>query len=77
MDIPKFFDVDALVTNFDIEEDNFTLMNAQHIVARIARFEKWTMLLKASPSVLEMAKLLFDNMRKISSEEWEFYIVGC
>ena len=50
-------------------------MNAQHIVARIAGFEKWTMLLKASPSAMELAKMLFGNMHKITSEEWEFYIL--
>lgn len=45
---PKFFDVDALVTDFEIDEDNFTLMNAQHIIAKLVGFEKWTELLKAS-----------------------------
>jgi len=73
---PKFFDVDALVTDFDIDENDFTLMNAQHIIAKLAGFEKWTAMLKASPSALELAKLLFDNMHKISIEEWEIYISG-
>lgn len=73
---PKFFDVDALITDFDIDENHFTLMNAQHIIAKLVGFEKWTEMLKASPSALELAKLLFDNMHKISIEEWEIYISG-
>lgn len=72
---PKFFDVDALVTDFDIDEDHFTLMNAQHIIAKLAGFEKWTDMLKASLPALELAKLLFDNMHKIRNEEWEYYIL--
>lgn len=73
---PKFFDVDALVTDFEIHENHFTLMNAQHIIARLVGLEKWTMLLKASPEALELSKLLFDNMHKISIEEWDIYISG-
>jgi len=73
---PKFFDVDALVTDFDIDENDFTLMKAQHIIAKLAGFEKWTAMLKASPAALELAKLLFDNMHKVSVEEWEIYISG-
>ncbi|MES2239410.1 MAG: hypothetical protein V4497_04045 [Bacteroidota bacterium] len=72
----KFFDVDAVVTDFDIDENHFTLMNAQHIIARLGGCEKWTVLLKASPEVLELSKLLFDNMHKISVEEWDVYISG-
>lgn len=73
---PKFFDVDALITDFDIDEENFTLMNAQHIIAKLVGFEKWTVMLKASPLALELSKLLFDNMHKIRNEEWEYYILG-
>ncbi|WP_316777853.1 hypothetical protein [Pedobacter antarcticus] len=73
---PKFFDVDALALDFDIDEDNFTLMNAQHYIARLAGFGKWTEILKASPSALELSKLLFDNMHKVSVMEWEIYISG-
>lgn len=71
---PRFFDVDALALDFDIDEDNFTLMNAQHYIARLVGFRKWTDMLKASPSALELSKLLFDNMHKVSVIEWDIYI---
>jgi len=71
---PKFFDVDALVTDFEIDENNFSLMNAQHIIARLSGFEKWTEMLRSSRYVLELAKLLFDNMHKITIESWDYYV---
>jgi hypothetical protein len=71
---PKFFDVEALALDFDIDEDNFTLMNAQHYIARLAGFRKWTDMLKASSSILDLSKLLFDNMHKVSVIEWDIYI---
>lgn len=71
---PKFFDVDALVIDFDIDEGNFTLMKSQHYIAQLAGFRKWTDMLKASPSALELSKLMFDNMHKVSVDEWDIYI---
>ena len=72
---PKFFDVDALITDFGIDENHFKLMNAQHIIANLVGFSKWTEMIDASPSALKLAKLLFDNMHKIRNEEWEYYIL--
>ncbi len=71
---PKNFDIDAIVCDFDLDEDNFSLMNAQHIIAQIAGFEKWAELLKASVSELELAKLLFDNQDIIHVQTWNDYI---
>lgn len=71
---PKYFDIDGLFLDFDSDEENFSLMKAQHLIAKLAGFDKWTDLSKASSEELELAKLLFDNMHKISAEEWEFYI---
>jgi hypothetical protein len=73
---PKFFDVDVLILDYDIDEDNFSLMNAQHYIAKLAGFTRWTEMLKASPSAQELSKLLFDNMHKISVIEWDIYISG-
>ena len=51
-------------------------MKAQHIIAQIVGFKKWTDMLKASEPELELAKLLFDNQDKVSAEDWEMYIMG-
>ena len=71
---PKYFDIDAIICDFDIDEDNFTLMNAQHVIALIAGFEKWAELLRASAPELELAKLLFDNQDIIHIQTWRDYI---
>lgn len=71
---PKYFDVDALVTDYNINEKKFKLMNAQHIIAKLAGFDKWTELCDASEPTLELGKLLFVNMHKIRAEDWQYYI---
>lgn len=73
---PKYFDIEEIILAYDLDEDDFSLMKAQHIIALIIGFNKWTDLLKASETELELAKLLFDNQDKISLEDWEMYIAG-
>ena len=51
-------------------------MNAQHIIAKLAGFNKWTELAKATETELQRSKLLFDNMHKVSAEEWVWCIFG-
>lgn len=72
---PKYFNIDELVCAYDIDEDNFSLMKAQHIIAIMVGFKKWTDLSKASDAELELAKLLLDNRDEIPFEEWEMYII--
>ncbi|MBO9199423.1 MULTISPECIES: hypothetical protein [Niastella] len=73
---PKYFNIASIVLYFDIDEEDFSLMKAQHIIAKIIGFRKWTDLLNASEVEQELAKLLFDNQDKISAEDWEMYILG-
>lgn len=73
---PKYFDIDGIVVDYDLDEENFSLMNAQHIISRMAGFRKWTDMLKASDIELQLAKLLFDNQDKISIDEWDMYIAS-
>lgn len=68
---PKYFDIDAIFVDYDLNEENLSLMRIQHIFAQMLGFEKWTALSKASEAELELAKLLFDNQDKIFLEEWE------
>ena len=75
---PRFFDVDRIIADFDINENGeFTLMNAQHIIAIFAGFRKWTDLNKASVARLELEKQLFLNRRHPAwdniFEDWKMY----
>lgn len=71
---PQYFDIDRIILEYDVNEDKFTLMKAQHIISNMAGFSKWADLLNCSPSELELAKLLFDNQHKIHIEEWFMYV---
>lgn len=71
---PKYFDVEMIISDFDIDEQNFSLMNAQHVIAKIANFNNWSELLKASTAELELSKLLYDHQNRIDHVGWKFYI---
>lgn len=73
---PKYFDIDSIILDFDRDEDNLSLMKAQHIITLMIGFSKWADLLKASEHELELAKLLFDNQDIIHIEDWKMYILG-
>ncbi|HAU1234320.1 TPA: hypothetical protein ACMWW0_001971 [Legionella pneumophila] len=73
---PKYFDIEEIIVAYDVDEENFSLMKAQHIIALISGFNKWSDILKASESELELAKLLLDNQDKVDVEDWEMYIAG-
>ena len=75
----KYFPDDAeylVLCEYGYDEDNFSLMKAQHIIALMAGFSKWADLLKASESDLELAKLLFDNRDKVDIEEWKMHLAS-
>jgi hypothetical protein len=71
---PKYFDIEMVIADFEIDENNFSLMNAQHIIAKMANFDKWASLLKASPAELELAKLMYDYQNRVDKVRWYFYI---
>ena len=76
---PKYFDVEAIFGDFGnlrsifadyyCDEIDFRLGNAQHIIALLVGFNKWSDLINAKEQELEHAKFLFDNQDKISVVE--------
>ncbi len=73
---PKYFDIDGIFLDYDWDEENFSLMKAQHLMALIVGFSKWGDFLNAPEAKQELAKLLFDNQDKIHLEDWEMYIAN-
>ena len=71
---PRFFrDIDFIVDIFGVNEDgSFTLMNAQHIVARLSGFYKWNELIKASEPILEIGRLLLTNREAYQQKQGFF-----
>ena len=57
---PKFFgNIDELIADCGINEEKFTLMKAQHVVAKLAGFKRWSDLTHASDSALVSGSFLF------------------
>ena len=73
---PKYFDIKMIIADFGIDEDNFSLMNAQHVIAKIANFDKWAGLLKVSSAELELAMLLFEHQNRVDLIGWQLYIAN-
>ncbi|MBS1527664.1 MAG: hypothetical protein JST19_18610, partial [Bacteroidetes bacterium] len=73
---PKFFDVDAIFEDYEIDNNDFSLMSAQHLVAKMLRFNKWSDLINATLPELELAKLKFINQNKIPLVEWDIQVAG-
>ncbi len=80
---PQFFeDIEWLLVDHDIDEDDFCLMKAQHLVAQLAGFKKWGELIHASDEALELGKLLLDKrndqlpacMGDPLEVSWEMYL---
>ena len=71
---PKYFDVETIIYDFNLDEEKLTLMKAQHLIAQIAGFKKWTVLIRASESDLKIAQILFENQDVIDLRMWQDYI---
>lgn len=80
---PKFFnDIDDILLSYNVDEENFTLMEAQHLIANLAGFDKWAELLRASDDALELGKLLLDKrgeclLASFTSslvDDWKMYL---
>ena len=78
---PRFFeDIDDIIVTFDINEGKFTLMNAQHIIAQIAGFKKWSDLIRSDDDGLELGKLLFEHRNDYVEgftlwDDWNHYLL--
>lgn len=72
---PRFFEnIKDILYEFDIkDDDNFTLMNAQHIISKLAGFNKWNELIKSSDPVLEIGRHLLLNNETDLLSEWKFF----
>lgn len=73
---PKFFDITSILMYFDYPDDNpdftFTLMNAQHVIARMVGFEKWGDLIHSSEKKQELAAFLLHRFKSAEDiQEWE------
>lgn len=71
---PKYFKIDLLIADFNITEEKFTLMNAQHIIAKLCGLDKWIDFSQASPAKIELSVKLYNNMDRIEIRDWDDYV---
>lgn len=72
---PKFFKIDLLINDFDINEEKFQLGHAQHVIAKLCGLDKWQDLSNASPAKIELSVLLYINMEKLEVRDWDRYVL--
>lgn len=72
---PKYFKIGLLVEDFSINEEKFSLMNAQHIIAKLCGLRKWTDFSNASPAKIELSTLLYTNMDRLEVRDWDQYVL--
>ena len=71
---PKFWlDIDDIIVSFDIDEEDFSLMKAQHIIAYLADFQSWNELLHANIFRLEIGYYLIEHRQNNALDEWQWY----
>ena len=73
---PKFFDIFSLLVYFEYPVDNpnftFTLMNAQHLIAKMVGYDNWDSLIQASEAEQELAELLLRRFKSaVDLQHWE------
>jgi hypothetical protein len=73
---PKFFDINAIFEDYKIDDEGFSLMSAQHLIAKMLRFNKWPDLINATKPELELARLKFINQNEIPLVEWEIQVAS-
>lgn len=80
---PKYYDITSIFLEYDIFDDDpnfkFSLMSAQHLIAKLVGFKKWDDLIKASDTQLEIAKIklwcfTLDNYDPSKIEDYEFWV---
>ena len=71
---PRFFAIEDIILDFGIDEtQEFTLMQAQHIIANMVGFEKWADLKKAPYDHLKAAQEFLENHEKNQHDSTGFY----
>ena len=65
---PKYFDIGGIFFFLEVpdykDDFTFTLMNAQHVIAKVVGFDKWENLIRASESAQNSAKERLDYVKQ-------------
>ncbi len=71
---PKFWpDINEIIVSYDIDEDDFSLMKAQHIIALLANFKDWDELIHANKYLHEIGYYLIEYRENDFLDVWQSY----
>lgn len=79
----KYYDIASIFLDYDIFDDapdfEFSLMKAQHLIAKLLEFKNWDDLIKATDTQLEIAKIKLgcftvDNYNPSKIDDYEFFM---
>lgn len=70
---PKYFDVSSILFELEMDENDFSLMKAQHVIAYLSGFYNWHELIHASEEELELGKILLNLRDRFNVQEWLDY----
>lgn len=57
-----FLDINAVISAFDIDVNDFSLMKAQHVIAKIVGLNSWGELIHLSDSNLTSKKVVLETL---------------
>ena len=57
-----FFDINAVISAFDVDVNDFSLMKAQHVIAKIVGLNSWNELIHLSDSDLTSKKVVLETL---------------
>ncbi|MCR4933378.1 MAG: hypothetical protein K6A29_04205 [Lachnospiraceae bacterium] len=71
---PKFWsDINGIIVDYDVDEDNFSLMKAQHLIANLANFGSWNELIHANDYLQEIGYYLIEHREDDFLSRWQWY----
>lgn len=77
---PQFFDINKIMLDFDLDaDDTFSLMTAQHIIAKMVGLKSWSELINLDDSELAKRKEILDTLdsKIIRKKTYSIDFSGC
>ena len=72
----RYFDVAAIARDFYVDNENFKLMHAQHIIAKLAGFQKWNDFIGTTADELDNAKIRYGESKYLTPENQRQNLIG-
>ena len=72
----RYFNVSAIVKDFNVDNSNFKLMHAQHIISKLAGCQKWTDFNSFDDNRMDTAKEVFGESVYLTNQNRRHNLIG-